>query len=66
MYRLSSNTACRVLYWAPSSRQVQQALAQSVSRPVVKRTVVPESAIKKTVLHADITALIATKSDSKE
>jgi hypothetical protein len=66
MHRLSSNTACRVSCWAPLSRQVQQAPAQSVSRPVVKRAVAFKSAIRKTILHTDITALITTKSDDKE
>jgi hypothetical protein len=46
---------------------VQQASAQSASNSAVKKTVVfSESAIKKTVSYTDITALIATRSDSKD
>jgi hypothetical protein len=60
------NAARRASCWAPLNRQVQQALAQPVSRPIVKKAAAPEPATRKTVSHADITALMATRPSGKE
>jgi hypothetical protein len=51
----------------PLNRQAQQAPAQSASNSAVKKvTAFSEPAARKTVSHADVTALIATRPDDKD
>jgi hypothetical protein len=62
-----SNAARGASCWAPLNGQAQQAPAQSASDSAAKKAAaLSEPAAKKTVSHADVTALMATRPGGKD